>query len=182
MSRIGRSPIAVPAGVTVTVQGQRVKVVGPLGEMGRELPYPISARQEGSEILVERPTDSSSHRSLHGLSRTLVANMVTGVTTGFRRELELQGVGYRAALQGTDLQLQLGYSHPIRITPPAGLKVEVPEPTRVSVSGMDKESVGQLAAKIRSTRPPEPYKGKGVRYRGEVVRRKAGKSGKGAKG
>jgi large subunit ribosomal protein L6 len=150
--------------------------------MGRELPYPISARQEGSEILVERPTDSSSHRSLHGLSRTLVANMVTGVTTGFRRELELQGVGYRAALQGTDLQLQLGYSHPIRITPPAGLKVEVPEPTRVSVSGMDKESVGQLAAKIRSTRPPEPYKGKGVRYRGEVVRRKAGKSGKGAKG
>ncbi len=182
MSRIGRSPIPVPSGVSVVIEGQNVRVSGPLGEMARALPYPISARQEGTEVLVERPTDSSTHRSLHGLSRTLVANMVTGVTTGFRRELELQGVGYRAALQGADLQLQLGYSHPIRITPQAGLKVEVPEPTRISVSGMDKESVGQLAAKIRSTRPPEPYKGKGVRYRGEVVRRKAGKSGKGAKG
>ncbi len=182
MSRIGRSPITVPAGVTVTIEGQNVKVVGPLGEMARALPYPIKARQEGAEVLVERPTDSSTHRSLHGLSRTLVQNMVTGVTTGFRRELELQGVGYRAALQGTDLQLQLGYSHPVRITPLPGLKVEVPEPTRIAVSGMDKESVGQLAAKIRSTRRPEPYKGKGVRYRGEVVRRKAGKSGKGAKG
>ncbi len=182
MSRIGRSPINLPAGVTVTIEGPTVRVSGPLGEMSRTLPYPISAHQTGDQVLVERPTDSSTHRSLHGLSRTLVANMVTGVTTGFRRELELQGVGYRAALQGSDLQLQLGYSHPIRITPAVGLRVEVPEPTRIAVSGMDKESVGQLAAKIRSTRPPEPYKGKGVRYRGEVVRRKAGKSGKGAKG
>ncbi|HUY56024.1 MAG TPA: 50S ribosomal protein L6 [Candidatus Nanopelagicaceae bacterium] len=182
MSRIGRSPIAVPAGVTIVIEGQTVRVSGPLGELSRTLPYPIRVRQEEAQILVERPTDSSTNRSLHGLSRTLVANMVTGVTTGFRRELELQGVGYRAALQGTDLQLSLGYSHPIRMTPAVGLKVEVPEPTRIAVSGTDKESVGQLAARIRSTRPPEPYKGKGVRYRGEIVRRKAGKSGKGAKG
>ena len=182
MSRIGRSPIPVPASVTIVIEGQTVRVSGPLGELSRVLPYPMKVRQEGAQILVERPTDSSTNRSLHGLSRTLVANMVTGVTTGFRRELELQGVGYRAALQGSDLQLSLGYSHPIRMTPAAGIKVEVPEPTRIAVSGTDKESVGQLAARIRSTRPPEPYKGKGVRYRGEIVRRKAGKSGKGAKG
>jgi len=181
MSRIGMSPIPVPSGVTVLIEGQTVRVKGPLGELSRLLPYPIRVRQEGEQVLVERPTDSSTNRSLHGLSRTLVANMVTGVTAGFRRELELQGVGYRATLQGTDLQLTLGYSHPIRITPATGLKIEVPEPTRIAVSGTDKESVGQLAARIRSSRPPEPYKGKGVRYRGEVVRRKAGKSGKGTK-
>jgi large subunit ribosomal protein L6 len=182
MSRIGRSPIPIPAGVTIVIEGQTVRVTGPLGELSRSLPYPIQARQQDGQVLVERPTDSSTNRSLHGLSRTLVANMVIGVTTGFRRELELQGVGYRAALQGNDLQLSLGYSHPIRMTPAAGLKVEVSEPTRIAVTGTDKESVGQLAARIRSTRPPEPYKGKGVRYRGEIVRRKAGKSGKGAKG
>lgn len=157
-------------------------MTGPRGELSRDLPLPIVAEEQGGVVTVSRPTDSAPHRSLHGLSRTLIANMVTGVSAGYRRELELVGVGYRAALQGNDLQLSLGYSHPIRITPPPGIRVEVPEPTRVAVSGNDKEAVGQLAAKIRATRPPEPYKGKGVRYRGEVVRRKAGKSGKGAKG
>ena len=172
----------MPAGVSITITGDLVKVSGPLGEMERALPYPITARQEDGYVVVERPTDSAPHRSLHGLSRTLVANMVAGVTSGFRRDLELVGVGYRASLQGSDLQLSLGYSHPIRITPPPGVRIEVPEPTRVAVVGNDKEAVGQMAARIRATRRPEPYKGKGVRYRGEVVRRKAGKSGKGAKG
>ncbi|MGH7642252.1 MAG: 50S ribosomal protein L6 [Candidatus Dormibacteria bacterium] len=181
MSRIGSAPIPVPDGVTVTVLGNSVSVVGPRGELSRELPAVITVRQEGGQVLVERPTDSAPHRSLHGLTRTLVANMVTGVTAGFRKELELQGVGYRASLQGGDLQLALGYSHPVRLTPPEGIKIEVPEPTRVTVVGNDKQVVGQTAARIRATRKPEPYKGKGVRYRGEVVRRKAGKSGKGAK-
>jgi large subunit ribosomal protein L6 len=181
MSRIGQEPITVPEGVTVTVVGNSVSVTGPRGELSQMLPPVITVRQEGSQVLVERPTDSAPHRSLHGLSRTLVANMVTGVTTGYRKELELQGVGYRASLQGADLQLSLGYSHPIRLTPPEGIKIEVPEPTRVTVLGNDKQLVGQTAARIRATRKPEPYKGKGVRYRGEVVRRKAGKSGKGAK-
>jgi len=171
----------VPEGVTVTLLGNSVSVVGPRGELSRDLPPVITVRQEGGQVLVERPTDSAPHRSLHGLTRTLVANMVTGVTTGYRKELELQGVGYRASLQGGDLQLALGYSHPIRMTPPEGIKIEVPEPTRVMVLGNDKQLVGQTAARIRATRKPEPYKGKGVRYRGEVVRRKAGKSGKGAK-
>lgn len=171
----------MPEGVTVTVVGNSVSVTGPRGELSQQLPPVITVRQEGNQVLVERPTDSAPHRSLHGLSRTLVANMVTGVTTGYRKELELQGVGYRASLQGADLQLSLGYSHPIRLTPPEGIKIEVPEPTRVSVLGNDKQLVGQTAARIRATRKPEPYKGKGVRYRGEVVRRKAGKSGKGAK-
>lgn len=181
MSRIGQSPIPVPVGVQVSIEGNTVRVTGPLGDLQRALPHPITARQEDGAVRVERPTDSAPNRSLHGLSRTLVANMVTGVTTGFRRELELVGVGYRATLQGSDLQLALGYSHPIRISPSPGVRIEVPEPTRVAVTGNDKEAVGQLAARIRATRPPEPYKGKGVRYRGEVVRRKAGKSGKGAK-
>ena len=171
----------MPEGVTVTLLGNSVSVVGPRGELSRDLPPVITVRQEGGQVLVERPTDSAPHRSLHGLTRTLVANMVTGVTTGYRKELELQGVGYRASLQGGDLQLALGYSHPIRMTPPEGIKIEVPEPTRVMVLGNDKQLVGQTAARIRATRKPEPYKGKGVRYRGEVVRRKAGKSGKGAK-
>ncbi|MGH7692592.1 MAG: 50S ribosomal protein L6 [Candidatus Dormibacteria bacterium] len=181
MSRIGRSPIPVPDGVTVTVLGNAVSVTGPRGELSRELPRVISVRQEDGQILVERPTDSATHRSLHGLVRTLVANMVTGVTTGYRKELELQGVGYRASLQGTDLQMALGYSHPVRVTPPEGIKIEVIDPTRIAVTGSDKQLVGQTAARIRASRKPEPYKGKGVRYRGEVVRRKAGKSGKGAK-
>ncbi|MGA7086973.1 MAG: 50S ribosomal protein L6 [Candidatus Dormiibacterota bacterium] len=181
MSRIGNEPITVPEGVTVTVVGNSVSVTGPRGELSQQLPPVIAVRQEGNQVLVERPTDSAPHRSLHGLSRTLVANMVTGVTAGYRKELELQGVGYRASLQGADLQLSLGYSHPIRLTPPEGIKIEVPEPTRVAVLGNDKQLVGQTAARIRATRKPEPYKGKGVRYRGEVVRRKAGKSGKGAK-
>ncbi len=181
MSRIGRAPIAVPSGVQITIDGRRVSVRGPQGELSREVPSPMAVRQDDSQLVVERPTDSGPHRSLHGLTRTLVYNMVTGVTSGFRKELELQGVGYRASLQGQDLQLSLGYSHPIRLTPPEGIRIEVPEPTRIVVSGRDKELVGQTAARIRSMRPPEPYKGKGVRYRGEQVRRKAGKSGKGAK-
>ncbi|MGH7609812.1 MAG: 50S ribosomal protein L6 [Candidatus Dormibacteria bacterium] len=178
MSRIGKAPIALPQGVTLTVEGSSVAVSGPRGELSRRLPAVIRVRQEDGQVLVERPSDSAPHRSLHGLTRTLVANMVTGVTNGYRKELELQGVGYRASLQGADLQLSLGYSHPVRITPPDGVKIEVPEPTRVAVVGNDKELVGQTAARIRATRKPEPYKGKGVRYRGEVVRRKAGKSGK----
>ncbi|MGH7611377.1 MAG: 50S ribosomal protein L6 [Candidatus Dormibacteria bacterium] len=178
MSRIGRAPIGVPEGVTVTVEGNTVAVSGPRGELSRRLPDVITVRQEAGSVLVERPSDAAPHRALHGLSRTLVANMVTGVTQGYRKELELQGVGYRASLQGSDLQLSLGYSHPVRIRPPEGIKLEVPEPTRIAVVGNDKELVGQTAARIRATRKPEPYKGKGVRYRGEVVRRKAGKSGK----
>lgn len=181
MSRIGNAPITVPPGVTVNVQGNVVSVVGPRGELSQLVPAAMTVRHEGEQIVVERPTDSAPHRSLHGLTRSLVANMVTGVTSGYRRELELQGVGYRASLQGPDLQLSLGYSHPIRMTPPQGIKIEVPEPTRIAVVGNDKQLVGQTAARIRATRKPEPYKGKGVRYRGEVVRRKAGKSGKGAK-
>lgn len=181
MSRIGKSPIPIPSGVTVTIDGSVVEVAGPLGRLGRRLPQPITVTQHDAQLMVTRPTESATHRSLHGLTRTLVSNMVVGVTSGFRKELELQGVGYRASLQGTDLQLSLGYSHPIRMTPPEGIRIEVPDPTRIAVVGTNKELVGQMAAKIRAARPPEPYKGKGVRYRGEVVRRKAGKSGKGAK-
>ncbi len=181
MSRIGRAPINVPEGVTVEVSPGTVSVTGPRGQLSQRVPPAMTIRQEGGQVLVERPTDSAPHRSLHGLTRTLVANMVTGVTVGYRKELELQGVGYRATLQGQDLQLLLGYSHPVRLTAPEGVRLEVPDPTRVTVSGNDKHLVGQTAALIRAARKPEPYKGKGVRYRGEVVRRKAGKSGKGAK-
>jgi len=181
MSRIGRLPIPVPDGVTVTLAPPRIEVVGPRGSLQRLLPAAIQVATVGGEIRVERPSDAGPHRALHGLTRTLVANMVEGVTRGYRRELELVGVGYRAALQGSELQLALGFAHPVRVAPPPGITLEVPDPTHIAVVGNDKEQVGQTAAKIRGLRPPEPYKGKGILYRGERVRRKAGKSGKAGK-
>ena len=179
MSRIGRSPIPVPSGVTVVIDSGNVKVTGPGGELSRELPTGITARQEDSNVLVERPDDQRHHRALHGLSRSLVANMVTGVTTGFTKELEIVGVGYRAVAQGPErLELALGFSHPVVVNAPSGVSFEVPVPTRIIVKGIDKEKVGQVAADIRKLRKPEPYKGKGVRYAGERVLRKAGKAAK----
>lgn len=182
MSRIGRRPIPVPSGVTVTLSGAHLSVAGTRGTLERSLPPAMEVRLNEGVIEVRRPSDSSVHRSLHGLTRTLVANMVEGVSAGFTRQLELVGVGFRAAKQGSDLVLTLGYSHPIRYTPPEGVTIEVPVPTQITVSGSDKEAVGQVAAKIRSFRRPEPYKGKGIMYRGERIRRKAGKSGKAGKG
>jgi large subunit ribosomal protein L6 len=181
MSRIGRLPITVPAGVEVTLTGNHMTVSGSRGTLERGLPVPMRITLESGVITVQRPTDSSTHRALHGLTRTLVANMVEGVDRGYTRSLDLVGVGFRASKQGSDLVLTLGYSHPIRYTPPDGVTIDVPAPTQISVSGIDKEVVGQVAAKIRSFRKPEPYKGKGVLYRGERVRRKAGKSGKAGK-
>jgi large subunit ribosomal protein L6 len=179
MSRIGRSPIPVPSGVTITIDSGTVNVKGPGGELSRELPTGITARQEDSNVLVERPDDQRHHRALHGLSRSLVANMVTGVTTGFTKELEIVGVGYRAVAQGPErLELALGFSHPVVVNAPTGVSFEVPVPTRIIVKGIDKEKVGQVAADIRKLRKPEPYKGKGVRYAGERVLRKAGKAAK----
>ena len=178
MSRIGRLPITVPAGVEVTLDGRAITVKGPKGTLARELHPDMRVVQEDGSILVQRPTDAKLHRQLHGLTRTLVANMVEGVTNGYRKGIEITGVGYRAAKVGEKLQLNLGYSHPIEIVPPSGISFELENPTRLAVVGIDKELVGQIAAKVRSTRKPEPYKGKGVRYAGEVVRRKAGKAGK----
>jgi large subunit ribosomal protein L6 len=178
MSRIGRLPITVPAGVTVTVDGRAITVEGPKGTLGRELHPDIKVVQEEGTLRVQRPTDNKMHKQLHGLTRTLVANMVVGVTTGYRKGIEITGVGYRATKVGEKLQLNLGYSHPIEIDPPKGISFDLETPTRLAVVGIDKELVGQIAAKVRSTRKPEPYKGKGVRYTGEVVRRKAGKAGK----
>ena len=178
MSRIGRLPITVPAGVEVTLDGRAITVKGPKGTLARELHPDMRVVQGDGTLLVERPTDAKMHRQLHGLTRTLVANMVEGVTNGYRKGIEITGVGYRAAKVGEKLQLNLGYSHPIEIAPPSGISFELENPTRLAVVGIDKELVGQVAAKVRSTRKPEPYKGKGVRYAGEVVRRKAGKAGK----
>ncbi len=178
MSRIGRLPITVPAGVEVTLDGRAITVKGPKGTLARELHPDMRVVHGEGTLLVERPSDAKMHRQLHGLTRTLVANMVEGVTTGYRKGIEITGVGYRAAKVGEKLQLNLGYSHPIEITPPGGISFELENPTRLAVVGIDKELVGQVAAKVRSTRKPEPYKGKGVRYAGEVVRRKAGKAGK----
>jgi large subunit ribosomal protein L6 len=178
MSRIGRLPIAVPSGVDVTVDGRTITVTGPKGTLTRDLHPDMTVRREDGTLYVERPSDQKTHKQLHGLTRTLVANMVEGVSSGFRKGLEITGVGYRAALVGTKLQLNLGYSHPVEIEPPTGITFEVENPTRLAVVGIDKELVGQVAAKVRSSRKPEPYKGKGVRYSGEVVRRKAGKAGK----
>jgi large subunit ribosomal protein L6 len=175
MSRIGRQPIEVPAGVTVMVDPGRVTVHGPRGELRQQVPLRIAIEQEGDVINVTRPSDRGPDRSLHGLTRTLVANMVEGVTKGFEKKLEIQGVGYRAALSGTTLELQVGYSHPVKIVPRQGIEFEVPAPTQVVVRGNDKQVVGQTAAEIRKVRPPEPYKGKGIRYEGEFVRRKVGK-------
>ena len=178
MSRIGRLPIAVPSGVDVTIDGRQVTIKGPKGELTRELHPDITVVREDGSIVVRRPTEQKQHKQLHGLTRTLVNNMVVGVTTGYRKPLEITGVGYRAALVGRKLQLNLGYSHPIEIEPPAGVSFELENPTRLTVVGIDKELVGQMAARVRSTRKPEPYKGKGVRYAGERIRRKAGKAGK----
>jgi len=178
MSRIGRLPIAVPAGVSVAIDGRSITVEGPKGSLHRDLHPDMTVRQEDGTLVVTRPTEQKMHRQLHGLTRTLVANMVTGVSTGYRKGIEITGVGYRAQKIGEKLQLNLGYSHPIEIDPPAGISFEVENPTRLTVVGIDKELVGQVAARVRATRKPEPYKGKGVRYAGEVVRRKAGKAGK----
>ena len=179
MSRIGRSPIAVPSGVTVAVADRTVTVTGPQGTLSRQLPGAISVRQEDSTLLVERPDDERHNRALHGLTRSLLANMVTGVTAGFTKELEIVGVGYRAQARGPGaLELALGFSHPVTVDAPDGVTFEVPVPTRIVVKGIDKEKVGQVAADIRKIRKPEPYKGKGVRYAGERVLRKAGKAAK----
>ncbi|MDQ3384556.1 MAG: 50S ribosomal protein L6 [Actinomycetota bacterium] len=179
MSRIGRTPIEVPSGVDITVTGQHVEVKGPRGTLTRDLPEPITIRREDGQLLVERPDDQRANRALHGLVRSLVANMVTGVTTGFTKELEIVGVGYRATAAGPGrVDLALGFSHPVWVEAPDGITFEVPAPTRIVVSGIDKEAVGQVAANIRKIRKPEPYKGKGVRYAGERVLRKAGKAAK----
>ncbi len=179
MSRIGKSPIPVPSGVDVTINDRHVTVKGPKGTLERELPGAITVRQEGDTLLVERPNDERQSRAMHGLVRSLVNNMVVGVTDGFTKELEIIGVGYRATAKGADaIDLALGYSHPIEVKAPAGITFEVPAPNRIAVKGTDKEVVGQVAADIRKLRKPEPYKGKGVRYLGEHVARKAGKSGK----
>jgi large subunit ribosomal protein L6 len=178
MSRIGRLPITVPSGVDVTIDGRNVTVKGPKGTLSRSLHPDITVSRENGTIVVTRPTEQKTHKQLHGLTRTLVNNMVVGVTDGYRKGIEITGVGYRAALSGRKLTLNLGYSHPIEIEPPDGITFEVETPTRLAVVGIDKELVGEIAAKVRSTRKPEPYKGKGVRYAGEYVRRKAGKAGK----
>jgi len=178
MSRIGRLPITVPSSVDVTIDGRQLTVKGPNGTLSRSLHPDITVSREDDNLVVTRPTEQKTHKQLHGLTRTLVNNMVLGVTDGYRKGLEITGVGYRATLNGRKLTLNLGYSHPIEIEPPEGISFEVENPTRLAVVGIDKELVGQIAAQVRSTRKPEPYKGKGVRYAGEVVRRKAGKAGK----
>jgi large subunit ribosomal protein L6 len=177
MSRIGRKPIPVPKGVTVTVDGNVVRVKGPKGELERTLHPAITAAQEDGSVVVARPSDEAEHRALHGLSRTLIANMIEGVTKGFQKTLEITGVGYKAEPRPYGLQLALGFSHPIQFRAPAGIKLSAPNPTTVVVEGANKEVVGQVAAELRSLRPPEPYKGKGIKYVGEQIRRKAGKAG-----
>jgi large subunit ribosomal protein L6 len=175
MSRIGRQPITVPAGVTVAIEPERVTVNGPKGELTERINRDMIVEQSDETLTVNRPTDRGEHRALHGLTRTLIANMVTGVTDGFEKRLEIQGVGYRAQLKGRDLELALGYSHPVSIKAPDGIEFEVPQPTRITVRGASKQQVGEIAAIIRKQRKPEPYKGKGIRYEGEYVARKVGK-------
>jgi large subunit ribosomal protein L6 len=175
MSRIGRAPIEVPAGVSIQLEPGRVAVSGPLGSLQQVVPHRMKIEQAEGAVTVSRPTERAPDRELHGLTRTLIANMVEGVTKGFEKRLEIQGVGYRAALKGDDIELQVGYSHPVTIKPRTGVTFEVPVPTQIVVKGTDKQQVGQTAAEIRKVRPPEPYKGKGIRYEGEFVRRKVGK-------
>ncbi len=175
MSRIGRQPIPVPGGVTISIEPERVTVNGPRGELSERIPRDISVEHQDDQLLVTRPTDRGEHRALHGLTRSLIANMVQGVTDGFEKRLEIQGVGYRAQLRGRDLELALGYSHPVQVKAPDGIEFEVPQPTRIVVRGASKQQVGEIAAKIRKQRKPEPYKGKGIRYEGEYVARKVGK-------
>jgi len=175
MSRIGRNPISVPDGVTVTLAPGRVSVTGPKGELVQNVSQQLKIEQADGQVTVSRPTDRGEHRALHGLTRTLVANMVAGVTEGYEKRLELQGVGYRALLKGSALELSVGYSHPVSVPAPDGISFEVPQPTEIVVRGIDKQLVGQVAADIRKHRPPEPYKGKGIRYAGEQVTRKVGK-------
>jgi large subunit ribosomal protein L6 len=178
MSRIGRLPIQVPAGVDVAIDGRHITVSGPKGSLSRDLHPEMALNRDGDSILVTRPSETKAHKQLHGLTRTLVNNMVVGVTSGYRKGLEITGVGYRAVLVGKKLQLSLGYSHPVEIDPPSGISFELENPTKLAVVGIDKELVGEIAARVRASRKPEPYKGKGVRYAGEVIRRKAGKAGK----
>jgi large subunit ribosomal protein L6 len=175
MSRIGKRPIEIPDGVTVDVGDGVVSVKGPKGELRQDVSAAMRVEQENGTVTVERPTDRGEHRALHGLTRSLIANMVEGVTNGFEKRLEIQGVGYRARLQGKSLELAVGYSHPVSLQPPDGIEFEVPQPTQVVVRGIDKQLVGEVAARVRKQRPPEPYKGKGIRYEGEYVRRKVGK-------
>lgn len=178
MSRIGKQPIPVPAGVEVTIEGTDVTVKGPKGVLSQSFDPDMQITLEDGAVLVRRPTDGRRHRSLHGLTRTLISNMVVGVSEGFRKDMEIVGVGYRAVLKGSDLDLSLGLSHPMVVSAPEGITFEVPAPTKISVIGIDKQRVGQVAAEIRAIRPPEPYKGKGIRYAGEYVRRKVGKAAK----
>ena len=175
MSRIGKQPIPVPSGVTVTVDERVVRVNGPKGELSERIPRDIAVEQDGEQLLVRRPTDRGEHRALHGLTRSLVANMVEGVTAGYTKTLEIQGVGYRAQKRGSDLELSLGYSHTVPVKAPDGIEFDVPSPTRIVVKGISKQLVGEVAANIRKQRPPEPYKGKGIRYEGEYDARKVGK-------
>ena len=181
MSRIGRKPIVIPAGVEVTVNGQNVTVKGPKGTLNSNIHPMITAKVENGEVVVTRPNDEKEARSLHGLPRTNIQNMVEGVTHGFKKELEIQGVGYRAAKQGKDLVMNLGFSHQVVMPEPEGITIEVPDPLKIVINGIDKQRVGQFAAEVREKRPPEPYKGKGIRYVGEYVAHKEGKAGKGAK-
>jgi large subunit ribosomal protein L6 len=178
MSRIGRKSITVPNGVEITIDGQTVRVKGPKGQLEHVLAEPITAEKDGAELRINRPDDERRSRELHGLSRTLVANMITGVTDGYKKTLEIAGTGYRVTAKGSDLEFALGFSHPVVVQPPAGITFAVERPTVFHVSGIDKQLVGEVAANIRKIRPPEPYKGKGVKYQGEVIRRKAGKAGK----
>ena len=175
MSRIGKQPIPVPDGVEVSIEPEVVRVAGPRGTLEERKPRDIVVEKDDGQVVVTRPTDRGEHRALHGLTRSLIANMVTGVTEGFTKRLEIQGVGYRAALRGRDIELSVGYSHPVQIEAPEGVEFEVPQPTQIIVKGSSKQAVGEIAAQIRKVRPPEPYKGKGVRYVGEYVQRKVGK-------
>ena len=175
MSRIGKQPIPLPDGVEVAIEPERVQVKGPKGELEERVARDIGVEQQDGELVVTRPSDRGEHRALHGLTRSLIANMVTGVTEGFEKRLEIQGVGYRAALKGNDIELSVGYSHPVSVPAPEGIEFEVPAPTQIVVRGISKQAVGEVAARIRKVRPPEPYKGKGIRYQGEYVARKVGK-------